>query len=285
MKAHPSWLATLPLALFFLGTAAPSAAQSTFYGFTNNLSGTFPLPLSPEVTAARDSFVAAVGAANIRAQDFDTLATGPVPANLPFGAGLSAAFVSSAVGDGTNVGQSIIASGVSAFQEYAISAPNYLSSVTNQGTTFWTMAFSQPIVAVGFYMTDPSDWFAGGPSAGQVPPLRIALEGDSGSMSFALFTGLDPSEVRTGSLGFFGVIDTTRPFDRVSIVHPAHAFAGDAIAIDDMLVATAVPEPGVWALLAAGLGLIMLRRQGASVARRARALSGPARSPCTVAWS
>jgi hypothetical protein len=264
MKSTSARLACgLPLALALVAGVGPAAGQSTFYGFTNNLTGVFPLSLTPEVTAARDSFVAAVGASNVRSQNFDGLATGAVPSTIGFGTGLTATFVSTAVSDGVNPGQSLITSGVSTFQEYPTSGSNYLSSVTNQGTTFWTMTFSQAIGAVGFYMTDPSDWFASAP-AGAIPALRILAEGSFGTVSAPLFSGLDPAEVRNGSLGFFGIVATgSNSFDRISIEHPSHPFSGDAIGIDDMMVALAVPvpvpEPETWAMLVAGLGVLLLR--------------------------
>jgi len=182
----------------------------------------------------------------IRLNDFEALPAGPVPAILDFGGGLQASFVASAT-NGTELTE-----GIGDFFEFPISGSKHITSVTLQGTTFWSMTFNQELRAIGFCATDMSDW-AG--SSGTIPPLQVELAGSGGSVNYDLTPGIDPTTVANASVAFFGVVDADNPFNQITLVHPAHALTEDAVGIDN-LMAVAVPEPETWLTMLTGLGLL-----------------------------
>lgn len=229
-----------------LAASAP-AFSATFTGFDNNPTSTAPLVSHPNADAARDAFLAAAGGASaVRTNDFEALATGPVPATLEFGGGLQAAF------SAQSTGATAVAGSIGSFFEFAISGTRYISSLTLQGTNFWTITFNQPLAAVGFYTTDPSDW-AG--FSGPIPPLRVDLTGTSGTTSYELTPGFNPTTINNASVAFFGVVDAAHPFTQLTLAHPSHLQTEDAVGLDN-LMAVPVPEPATWITLLAGLLLL-----------------------------
>ena len=247
-------------ALALLGLTQ-SALGAVFSGFDNNPAATAPLASHPVSDAARDAFVAAAGGSGaIRLNDLEALTAGPVPSTLDFGGGLQASFTALAT-NGTAV-----TTGNGPFAEFPISGTQHIASVTLQNTTFWSMAFTQPLRAFGFYATDPSDWAGSAP--GSVPSLRVVLTGSSGSTSYELTPGIDPATINNASVAFFGVVDAAAPFTQITLFHPAHALTEDAVGIDN-LMAVAVPEADTYALMLAGLGLVAV----AARRRRARLLA------------
>jgi hypothetical protein len=102
---------------------------------------------------------------------------------------------------------------------------------------------------------------------GQVPPIRISLDG--GAPIDVL--NVDPAAVPGGSANFFGVISDT-PFTTVRLINPPGT-AGDAVGVDDITIGqkavAAVPEPSSLTLFGlGGLGLL-----GYGWQRRKRLLS------------
>jgi PEP-CTERM motif len=227
-----------------LGT---SAFAASFNGFDNNASATPPLLLHPISDGARDAFIAAAGGVSaIRLNDFEALTAGTVPASLDFGSGLQASFTALAT-NGT-----ALTAGNGAFFEFPISGTKHITSVTLQGTTYWTMTFNQPLTAVGFYATDMSDWSG---FAGTIPPLQVVLTGNGGAVTYDLTPGINPTTVANASVAFFGVVDAANPFTQLTLAHPAHVLTEDAVGIDN-LMAVPVPEPETWMAMLAGLGLL-----------------------------
>lgn len=130
------------------------------------------------------------------------------------------------------------------------------TSAAGGGTTF-TINFSDPVAAFGFFGTDIGDF-------GSNLTLRFTLANGLGTVDWALGT----SSLNNGALLYAGFIDT-RGFTAVQ-------FRGtdddDIFGFDDMTIGsleqinpdpqTTVPEPGTYALMAAGLaGLAVMSRR------------------------
>lgn len=229
-----------------LCAAAPAFAAS-FTGLDKNESATPPLAVHLNSDAARDAFVAAAGGnAAVRMYDFEALPAGPVTDALDFGGGLQATFTSQ------STGTTALMTGTGSFSEFAISQTNYISSLTVQNTSFWTITFNQPLTAIGFYATDPSDW-AG--YSETIPSLQVVLTSGSGSVTYDLTPGVSPTTIPNASVAFFGVVDTANPFTSITLFHPAHLQTEDAVGLDN-LMAVPVPEPESWVAMLAGLALL-----------------------------
>ncbi|HMV00819.1 MAG TPA: hypothetical protein PKD04_07025 [Rhodocyclaceae bacterium] len=223
-----------------LAAASAVAAPTVFFGLDNaNLSAG---GAHPNADAASASFASAAGA--LATQDFDGLALGAVPGAFSIGA-VNAAFTNLATA------YTQIAAGVGTFSTFPISGTQYLESLSGNGSTYFSIAFDQPLRALGFYLTDPSDWI-GNPSA--VPGLTLNLFQSGGTTSLDLLQGLDASQVVNGNVLFFGVVDTTDAITGFSISSLASIPDEDAIGLDHLQVAVrergAVPEPAPLALLA-----------------------------------
>lgn len=240
---HPLARSILVIAL----AASAPALAATFTGLDNNLTATIPLGVHPNADAARDAFVvAAGGTAAVRLKDFEELSTGAVPGSLDFGGGLQASFTS------LSTGATSLAAGTGAFSEFPISGTKYISSLTVQNTSFWSMTFNQPLTAIGFYATDPSDWAR---YTETIPSLQVVLTGSGGSVTYDLTPGVDPTTIENGSVAFFGVVDVANPFTQITLRHPAHLQTEDAVGLDN-LMAVAVPEPEIWVAMLLGLGVL-----------------------------
>ncbi|MBL8483912.1 MAG: hypothetical protein JNJ60_17075 [Rhodocyclaceae bacterium] len=226
---------------------AAVAAPTVYFGLDNsNLSGG---GAAPNAAAAAAAFAAAAGP--LATQNFDAMALGAVPPNFGIGA-VTAGFTSSA-SDYVRV-----ASGVGTFSTFAISGAQYLEGLTLNGSGYFTISLDTPVSALGFYITDASDWAGTG---AQIPNLSVVLTQVSGTAALDLMGGLDPATVVDGNVAFFGVIDAANPITGFSIVNPAAVPDRDAIGLDNLQV-SAVPVPGSAALLALGmLPLCAMRRR------------------------
>ena len=141
----------------------------------------------PNADAASASFASAAGA--LATQDFDG-AAGAVPGAFSIGA-VNAAFTNLATA------YTQISAGVGTFSTFPISGTQYLESLSGNGSTYFSIAFDQPLRALGFYLTDPSDWI-GNPSA--VPGLTLNLFQSGGTTSLDLLQGLDASQAVNGNV-------------------------------------------------------------------------------------
>lgn len=150
-----------------------------------------------------------------------------------------------------------------------ISAPNHLFVSNNVTPGSFTINFSAPISAIGFYVTDAGDIGPGGeentptnPTAGNPDDFTVTLS--SGS-TYAIPTSGNLS----GTTNYFGIVDNMGSFNSVTL---DHQFIGDLFVVDDISVVAfaptggggAVPEPtsaSIWAcMLLGGLGFIRRRR-------------------------
>lgn len=238
------------------GIPAAEAAPVVYFGLDNaDLSGG---GAHPNADAAALAFAGASGP--LAVQGFEGFALGTVPASFAVG-GTNATFASHA----TDYSQ--ISTGVGTFSTYAGSGSRYLESLSDNGSTYFEINFDQPLRALGFTLTDPSDWFG---TTGPIPGLTLNLFQGGGTIAIDLLDGLDASTLVNGSFAFFGVVDATTPITGFSISSLATLPAGDAIGLDDLRISLAssssVPEPGA-------LGLVAIALLGAAAVRR-RVVSG-----------
>lgn len=232
------------------GLAIPVLAAPTVYFGLDNTNLSAGGAQSNAATAA-SQFTLAAG--SIAVQNFDALALASVPASIAVG-GVNASFTNSATS------YSRISSGVGTFSTFPISGSQYLESLSGQGSTYFTFAFDRAVSALGFYLTDPSDWAGTG---GSLPGLTLNLLRGSDVLSVDLLQGLDATQVVNGNVLFFGVVDSADPFTGFSISSSASLPDEDAIGLDDLQLAVArrasVPEPAPLALLAMAFMAAALR--------------------------
>lgn len=243
----------------FSGTVA--AAPLVFAGLDNrDLSGGGS---HANTDAAQAAFVAAALAeGGIAVQNFDTLALGTPPANFAVGS-LTASLTSTATDHTT------ISTGPTAPQTFAVSGTQFLDTLTDRNTTFFSIAFSEAVSGFGFHITDASDWFGNvNPSTNLVVTLKYA----TGNVTRKVFDGTAASSMVSGNLGFWGVVDNVDPLLGFSISNAPGSPQRDAIGIDNLSIAlvkpaAAVPVPTSVVLMLSALGgMVSLGRRRRTIA-------------------
>lgn len=244
-----------------LALSPASAAPILFLGLNANPQGT----VSGAPLAARNAFLAGL-TDGIGTETLDTLALGATPDGFAFAGStgtITAAFTPNAPGPVN----SVETAATDPFGgRFATSGTQYLLTDSS-----FTLDFSVPVAAFGFYGTDFGD-FNG--------VVTIALLRADGSET--LLTPVDARQ-DNGGLLFFGVIDADDPFVgvRFSAAQVGGGATTDLFGFDDLTVAdagqlagdpvTGVPEPASWAMLIGGFGMV-----GAALRRRRRARLSPA---------
>ncbi len=229
------------LAAVFSAQAAPVVYQ----GVDNaNLSGGGAHPLADAAEAAF------AGAATLSVVDFESFATGTLPASVDFGS-ITAALSSSAT-DST-----AIASVNGGFDTYAASGTQFLFSLSAAGTTYFTFDFSAPVAGFGFHLIDASDWASDSRPADS---LIINLFRAGGTTSLELFGDVPANVLVSGNFGYFGILDAADPFLGFSISGAAINPDSDALGLDDLAIAPVPLPAGAW-LFGTGLAMLAARRR------------------------
>jgi hypothetical protein len=231
-------------ALLALSTSA--SAQQIFFGEDINLTATgqnenaVRIP-HPNSDAARISFFSNLS--GVVTETFEQYAPNASISTLTFGpdtATLSPSLQVLSLPTGTLNGA------------YPISGNQFLLQNALGANTF-SIAFSSPQAAFGLYVTDLE-------VQGNLT-LRFLLSDGVTTIDRPIPTQVNPTvnDNHTGSVLYWGVIDTGNPFTRVTFVRNLNA--GDGFGFDDMTIARTtqvVPEPQTYALMAIGLTFLGL---------------------------
>jgi hypothetical protein len=229
-------------AALLLATAmSANAVPIIFFGEDVNAGGSLPVTNSAAAEAAFLSNLIGVST-----EDFEALALGDnFPIAVTFGPD-----VATLTGSNTIATTGIL--GVPLSGRFAISGSQYLNLGTLDAPSF-TLAFSSPQAAFGFYGTDIGD-FTG----------QLAIKLDGGAEIAIPHTNPDAPD---GSALFWGVIDTDTPFTTVEFVNVGGGTFDDAFGFDDFTIGRVsqvvpAPEPATLALFGLGLaGLGLARRR------------------------
>ncbi|MCS4295432.1 hypothetical protein M2375_003675 [Comamonas sp. BIGb0152] len=187
-----------------ISSGLTNAAVETFFG-EDAVNGS-SVASRPQSDAARDAFVARLNGANT--ENFDSIGTGTT---APFSVNMGAS------GTATLSGSASINS-TSGAGRFATSGSNYIETNTN-----FTISFSLPQTAFGFYATDISDF--GG---------QLSITYSDGTSSTVSVPHRNPAA--DGSVFYYGLIDTENPF--VSVVFN-NSNADDFFGFDDLTAGTA----------------------------------------------
>lgn len=229
------------LAVVSAATSA-NAAVEVYFGENLNPFGS----VAGQPVTARNGFFDRLLDTSV--ENFDSFVSGASPSSLTF-TGSAGDITASFSGVGS------VLSGVSGVGRFATSGANWYE--TNAGLS---ISFSTEVAAFGFYGTDIGDF------NGQ---LSVTLTRASGTETILVPHTLNAPNA---SLLFFGIIDTANPFTAIQFGTTTgdDYFGFDDLTIGDVRQVTpspAVPEPGTWALLIAGFGVVGL------AARRRRAIT------------
>ena len=221
-----------------VGLSVVSQAEAVpMYFFGENLSPGGTVSGAP-VTARADFLSNLVG---VGTEDFEGY---PAGTNLPLGIqfpGSSGNVTANLTGGGSSLTEIRTSPG---FGRFATSGTHYLNVALGDG---FTIDFSDPIAAFGFYGTDIGDF------SGQ---LLLHLENGSVLDVVIPHTVNAPS----GALLFWGFIDPMNSYTRIDFTNTS---GSDSFGYDDMTIGVQeqiVPEPGTLLLLGLGAGLGALGR-------------------------
>lgn len=240
MKTFRGILLGLLMSVGIAGVA--HAVPTIYFGEDLGLGEGTRLVSHPNADAARNSFLSQL--VGVGTETFEGFATGTgAPLNIAFpGAG-------TATINGTGLVATVV-SGTNGFGRYPISGDNYW-----EASGAFSIAFSNPIAAFGFYGVDIGDF------NGQVTLLL------SNGLS-TLLTVPNSTSISGGSVLYYGFIETDPNALVTGITFGNTASGTDFFAFDDMTIGSleqvnpVVPEPSTFLLLGAGLaGLGYLRRR------------------------
>ena len=220
------------LALMGVASCIPMVSRAqTFFGEDLNNSDFVRLTATPHASAAQTTFLSSLSGSGV--EDFEGFTAGtPVPLHLTFPGSLSTSIQADLTGEGwiLNLPTGTDWSGV-----YPISGNNALKVV---GANF-QIDVDTPVVAFGFFGVDIGD------VGGQLS-LEFSNSGiDTRTLTVPHTIGSDRST--TGSVFYYGLIDTIHPFTRVRFLNSSTVdyFGFDDMTIGDLRQATSVPEPNI----------------------------------------
>lgn len=237
--------------------AQQAHAYTDFFGEDVNNSEANPIAAFPNALAAQAAFLGGL-VGDVGTENFEGFADGTTqPLDLDFG---SAGTATLAGGGGAI--NSVTPGDTNGKGRYATSGSNYFE-VAAGGTPTFTVTFSQPVAAFGFFGVDIGDF------GGQLSLVVTTTEGElSGDIEHFLGDGGSSG----GSVFFFGLVAEIGDALITSVEFLSSSGDGDIFAFDDFTVASPeqiieVPEPSTVALF--GLGLIGL---GVGLRRRRRSI-------------
>lgn len=227
-----------------LPEAVQASSYTTYFGEDQGAGETTPMTTSPNAVLAQDQFLAALIGEQI--ENFESFATSTAaPLAVSFGSAGTATL------QGTGEVGSVTFGTTNGFGRYAVSGTNYW-----EATNAFSIEFSQPVAAFGFYGVDIGDF------NGQVT-LELELVG-GGTETLIVPTR---SSAPGGSVLYFGLLTTDPNLLFTSISFGNTASGTDFFAFDDFTIASlgqvvsAVPLPPALLGGLAGLGAIMLGRR------------------------
>lgn len=240
------------LSLVMFGVLGVSFAQADqiFFGWDDNVTGQVPLGSRPNHDSAKAAFIAALNNQQ-GTLDFESENDGPIDGFVSFGSVTDAVFRSYS---GSDIAESQVRS-TPEYDAYAFSGSKYHMCQSDPNRLVLGMTFTKSVRAFGMSYSDESDWFGQGNNIGHYIDFGYGSK-------FSLSQGLDTSKIHSGSAFFIGII-SDNPFASAVLGTYANSVgtgvSADAVGIDDLMVATVVPEPSTLALL--GLGLIVAGRR------------------------
>jgi len=238
----------LTTALVGLAALPSYASVVTFFGEDVEKSGDPNTATPTNSNAAKASFFSNL--TGVGTQTFESYAPGT---SLPLTIGFMGAG-SATLTDPTNT--SLIVSGNDGAGRFPISGSNYLETGAGSG---FTLTFSSPIAAFGFYGTDVGD-FGGALSLG----LTDAM-GNTSSLNIGNTLGSNGST--SGSVLYFGFYDTTDTYKSITFNNVGSGGV-DVFGFDDFSIGSSAqvtpstsPEPGTYLLMATGLLAVLIFRK------------------------
>jgi hypothetical protein len=225
-------------ALSVLLSSTSIASPVTFFG--EDLSTGDPnIGSLVNATTARNNFFSNL--TGVGTETFDSYAS--TPASVSFGAAGTAT-----LSGGT------LASLNDGAGRFPVSGSQYL----NASTSNFSLSFSNPISAFGFFGTDVGDF------GGQ---LSLTLTGSNGVTQIVVPHTIGSGGSTSGSDLYFGFDDLTNTYTSITFDNPStvDVFAFDNLSIGSLQQVTpSVPEPSTWAMMLlgfAGIGFMAYRRK------------------------
>lgn len=237
--------------------AAPAqAAPTVFFGLDNaNVAAGAARPVS---TAAAAAFAATAGP--LAQQNFEGAA-------FVAGAAVPGSFAVGSVGVGFSAGATDgarVGSGVNAFSTFGSDGGQYIDALSDAGSTYYSFSFDRGVDALGFYLTDLSDWAGDDRTATGLE--LVLLQGSDETVIPLVDPAVRVNDMVNGNLVFVGVVDTGKPITGFRIVGSALNPDEDALGLDQLMLAPSdvdspLPLPATGWMLLAGLALAGITRR------------------------
>lgn len=235
--------ATTVVAVIFAGLAGSAqAAPVTFFGEDGNPTGTTPIP-HPNSDATSTSFLSHLTSPGV--ETFDSFANGATTVAPSFGNGITATLNGGTILNTPGAGR------------FAISSPNYYEA----DTSTFSINFSSPIAAFGFYGTDIGDF------GGTLSLTLTDAGGHTSSLVVPASVGSGGSQPENGSVLYFGFYNLSDTYTSIAFnnSNTSDVFGFDNFTVGlEAQVNPSVPEPSTWATMIlgfAGIGFMAYRRK------------------------